>query len=129
MKKEKKLHFKKHNGITINPDNDSQSVKKILDHEGLVYVAGDDFGFKDVIIKTRLETMKHTMEHLKLTSNKTELIAISTSITKTYENKTSDELISNDEVWQNFSNDLVLFYCCRFLIDSNFPIPVRVINN
>ncbi len=97
-------------------------LQKIEDEGGDFYVSGSDFGFPDVMVKTSIDYVEEGFDLLK-EMNKSEIFTMLTSIHKAYKNKSSDELYKCNHKWENFCSDIVLFYCCRYMVDKDFKIP------
>jgi len=118
FKKQKSKNVKE-----IDEKNQDDLFQEIKNKGGDFYVSGSDFGFPDVKVKTSISYVEDGFNLLR-EMDKSEIFNILISIYKAYKNKSSDTLYKCNDTWQNFCCDIVLFYCCRFMVDKEFQIPV-----
>lgn len=116
----KSITFRKHFGPIVEDDN---MMKDVISDNDEMYVSGADFGYPDVMVKTTLTTVNEVKEYFS-TKNRDEILSQVIGIKKLYRKYTSDDLYSIGELWQNFCNDLVVFYLGRHFIDNKYPMPV-----
>ena len=84
----------------------------------VLYVSGMDAGYNDVVIKT---TKKEVAELMTTTVKEARRIFI--AVSKNVKNKNTDVLYADSRAWSDFSNDLVIYYVCRYkLFNKPFPL-------
>jgi hypothetical protein len=84
----------------------------------VLYVSGMDAGYNDVVIKT---TKKEINELMTVTVQEARRMFI--PVSKNVRNKNTDVLYADATAWTNFSNDLIIYYVCRYkLFKKPFPL-------
>jgi hypothetical protein len=124
--------YKKKSVALIIKNNKILSKIPIQTHEGVVlkdedipeilYITAEDIGFKDVIVQTTKKEID-VLINRAYTRGKDKCIDIFKSIWNNIKNVDVDKIYHEGGInWNNFMNDIVLFYVYRFIV-LNKPMP------
>ena len=89
-----------------------------------VYLSGKDVGYEDVFVETDYDYFTKTMK--KMTKKDATMLFKATW--DCLKNIEVDKIYREQgEAWRNFCDDIVLFYCARFVL-FNIPAPATLDN-